>query len=135
MYLVGFTCRLPVRNREIWEKWIEVVRWSRNEPDWSPNGDAAPLVCSRHFPDSDFISYEASSRVRLSHTAIPQFFVEPPEGTVMDARFSNPFPIPPMLQGAREKVSPKSKNNSMNNQLLGYPEEGTMNGKHIYLIY
>lgn len=69
-----------MRNKEIWAKWIEVIRWSRNEPDWAPNGDAAPLVCSRHFPESDFISYEASSRVRLSHTAIPVYYVDPPEG-------------------------------------------------------
>lgn len=95
--------RLPVRNREVWERWIEVIRWSRNEPDWLPNGDAAPLVCSRHFAEADFISYEASSRVRLSHTALPVYYIDPADGTVMDRRFDNPLPIPMVIPGPNRK--------------------------------
>ncbi|CAL8127345.1 unnamed protein product [Orchesella dallaii] len=95
--------QLPCRNEEVWGKWVEVIRWSRNDPEWGPSGDAAPLVCSRHFPDSEFISYEASSRVRLSHTAIPVNYVDPPEGTVMDARFSNPLPLPPCTPNTKPK--------------------------------
>ncbi|ODN02945.1 DNA transposase THAP9 [Orchesella cincta] len=96
--------QLPVRNQEVWARWVEVIRWSRNDPEWTPNGDAAPLVCSRHFPDSEFISYEASSRVRLSHTAIPVNYVDPPEGTTMDARFSNPLPLPPCIANTKPKL-------------------------------
>jgi len=104
--------QLPVRNKEIWAKWIEIIRWSRNDPEWAPNGDAAPLVCSRHFPDSDFISYEASSRVRLSHTAIPMFYVDLPEGTVMDSRFSTPLPIPPIVAAGNVKKESQKANKS-----------------------
>lgn len=112
-----------MRNKEVWAKWIEVIRWSRNEPEWTPNGDAAPLVCSRHFTDTDFISYEASSRVRLSHTAIPMYFVDPPEGTEMDTRFSNPLPIPPIAV-PRQKDSKISKSK----KIYRKDQDGQING-------
>ncbi|CAK1585478.1 unnamed protein product [Parnassius mnemosyne] len=42
----------PIRNKDIREKWIEVIRVSRNEPSWNPT--VRSVVCSTRFEDDDF---------------------------------------------------------------------------------
>lgn len=52
--------------------------------------------------------YEASSRVCLLNDVVPVYYIDPPVGTDMDARFSKPLPVPP-IPAARPKKKSKPK--------------------------
>jgi len=113
MVMVVVLClRLPVRNAEVWQHWVEAIRWSKNDPEWLPQQDQ-PLVCSRHFDDTCFIKYEGSSRMRLTHTAIPTLYLDPPHGAEsMDARFEDPNrPLPDFVPNLKVRERPSQAKN------------------------
>ena len=63
---IGF-CRIPDQNFGLRQFWMNIIRASRNEPEWFPNDNSA--VCSIHFRPDEIVTVpgKPSSEATLNY--------------------------------------------------------------------